>query len=186
MLEPVLIEDSAFTIAVIERITAHVNHCQKGKSIIGCGTDVEDLKECLWKPDVAGAGVDHYASLGEFVPSIQAIPLRNGQSDYDSAKRIIVDYIYRQLLLGLTLSSHLLPIAQLLVVVLLSLGDIELLELLSHDHLFLLWLLLHPAIAFFLPLAFDVLLESFAGFSLEVVHLFDVVLELLEVVQMVS
>lgn len=134
---------------------------------------------------MGSAGVYHYASFSRLVPSIQTILLRNEHLDYDSAKRIIVDYIYRQLRLGL-LFSHLFRIPQLLVVVLLSFSDVELLELFSHNHLFLFWLFLHPTVAFFLPLSFDVFFESFTGLSLEVIHLLNVILELLEVVQVVS
>jgi hypothetical protein len=61
-----------------------------------------------------------------------------------------------------------------------------LLKLFTHGHLFLFRLLLHAPFTLFLSITLDVLLESFAGLSLDVIHLLDIVFELLEVVEMVG
>lgn len=60
------------------------------------------------------------------------------------------------------------------IVVLLLLFTVDLLELFADYYFLLLNLLLIPPLAFFAQLAFDVLLQTQTGLSLELVHLLDV------------
>lgn len=67
-----------------------------------------------------------------------------------------------------------------IVILLLLLFTVDLLKLLPDYYFLLLNLLLVPPLAFFAQFAFDVLLQTQTGLSLELVHLLDVGAEFLE------